>query len=267
MRDDSLTRGKADPRFGFSREKCCWAARYILAIHRGLGDDFRATRSWSIVFHTLNALVILAVDLCRTSSLLHYENAQLMWLVEQKIHEGVIRKFIERTLLRPFSFSKLDRINHRCLSRRFELSSSSYDMSFRAIRSTRGSMKKRNRDVRSFILRLTSQLTRWWCAAATSNSIFRHDVNRASPPSPPRRPFDPNLPFSRPLPLPISADPFAPPTSYAASTSSNPEMEFAQLWNGLGSYRKFYAVPDVEEWQQVVARGAGAWSAGIDLLQ
>lgn len=60
-----LTRGFADNRFSFSREKCCWASRYILAIHRGLGTDFRATREWAITYHTLNALIILVVDLLR----------------------------------------------------------------------------------------------------------------------------------------------------------------------------------------------------------
>lgn len=48
-----------------TRADCRFFSRYILAIHRGLGIDFRATRDWAITHHALNALIILVIDLLR----------------------------------------------------------------------------------------------------------------------------------------------------------------------------------------------------------
>lgn len=53
--------GRADPE-RFARR------RFLLSIHRGLGDDPRAVRHWPLTFHTLNALCVLAVDIYRAPS-------------------------------------------------------------------------------------------------------------------------------------------------------------------------------------------------------
>lgn len=79
------------------------------------------------------------------------------------------------------------------------------------------------------------------------------------------RVFDPTSPFSRPLPLPISADPFAPRPNY--QQHSNPELEFTNLWRGLANFRRMYATPDFEEWAQISGTRSLPWSGGIDLLQ
>ena len=73
-------------------------------------------------------------------------------------------------------------------------------------------------------------------------------------------PFDVNIPFRRPLPIPMSVDPIT--LFHAKGASTDPE--FSGLWNGLSRVKGMYGVPDFWEWGEVVE--GGAWSAGIDLL-
>ncbi|KAH8918939.1 hypothetical protein BT69DRAFT_532344 [Atractiella rhizophila] len=68
-----VTRGYGDGRFAFSRDTATQAARFILAMHRGLGADSRALRCWELVYHSCNALCVLAIDVYQDPNGTHAE--------------------------------------------------------------------------------------------------------------------------------------------------------------------------------------------------
>lgn len=68
--------------------------------------------------------------------------------------------------------------------------------------------------------------------------------------------------FSAPFPVPMSVDPFAALTSRPSSANAD---GLAGLWKGLATFRRFYAVPDAREWEEL-SKGGAAWSSGVDLL-
>ncbi|GAA5867953.1 hypothetical protein JCM1840_003500 [Sporobolomyces johnsonii] len=58
-----LTRGCSDLRLKEGRDKTVGAAHQLLGIWRGYGDQHPISRLWSLTFHALNALCIIAIDL------------------------------------------------------------------------------------------------------------------------------------------------------------------------------------------------------------
>ncbi|GEM09640.1 C6 transcription factor [Rhodotorula toruloides] len=75
--------------------------------------------------------------------------------------------------------------------------------------------------------------------------------------------------LTRPLPAPLTNDPFA-SNRLDALISSSTVPDLAKTWSTLAtSYKILYGAPDFEEWSELVKIGAGAkemWSAGVGLV-
>ncbi|KAI5480949.1 hypothetical protein MNV49_006759 [Pseudohyphozyma bogoriensis] len=243
-----LTRGFVDGRFAFSREKACWSARYILAIHRGLGDDYRASRWANLVFHSLNALCILAVDLFQDPNGTFADVHRADVVASLRLLEGLPQKspsvretiHVVNTLLQ----------RHPPRSSRAATFAPHESGTFGGVVSP----TRRSTDL-SFILSdqgpplpSTSAPPAPIASGSSTNQL---------------RPFDANAPFSIPLPVSMSAEPYILPSS--ASTPSA-DRELLQVWNRLASLSTLYAVPDVGEWEELCLSAGRPWANGIDLL-
>ncbi|TNY19794.1 hypothetical protein DMC30DRAFT_447602 [Rhodotorula diobovata] len=76
--------------------------------------------------------------------------------------------------------------------------------------------------------------------------------------------------FTRPLPLPLTADPFHPFARAARAGGPDDGNELAPLWDALArGFGAVYAAPDRREWDELVRAQAGGgkpWEAGVDVL-
>lgn len=76
--------------------------------------------------------------------------------------------------------------------------------------------------------------------------------------------------FTRPLPLPLTADPFRPFARAARAGGPDDGNELAPLWDALArGFGAVYAAPDRREWDELVRAQAGGgkpWEAGVDVL-
>lgn len=79
------------------------------------------------------------------------------------------------------------------------------------------------------------------------------------------RPLDPNQTFTKPLPVPMSADPFVSPATLTADDLES-DAAFEALWLGVLKHKAMYAVPDLQEWRELSRNGSDAWRGGIDIL-
>ncbi|KAK4704171.1 hypothetical protein P7C70_g2040, partial [Phenoliferia sp. Uapishka_3] len=232
-----LTRGFADHRFSFAREKVTWAARYTLAIHKGLGDDYRATRSWTLVVHALNALIILAIDLYLEPSNGKYSQvhradigASLKLLEARANKSAMVRETLRvvGVLLRRSSVSLSDK------KRTHDdfLNGGGYG-------GVGGdSASSENPSDLSYILSGQANPAGFRPLSSDPSSSSHHLDTIL-------RPFEPNSPFSRPLPITMSMDPF---TSLNLPTAlPSADIEWTQLWKNLRRYKSFYALPDEAE--------------------
>lgn len=267
--------------------------RYILAIHRGLGEDFRATRSWSITFHALNALCILAIDLYRThifryassatdsrsaedprgslSEIHQTDISSSLRLFEARPHKSqavretmrVVGVLLRRSMMVPQVGGMNDGVKKRKfeeggiggLAGRFGSRSPGAGASDLSFILEGGTSLLPHLALQTADCRLTGQ------AGAGPGDPRTSEPQKPSPRS---FTYDLSKPFSRPLPLSMSVDPFAPRPPLSSVPTL--EMEFSQLWRGLTSLSLgMYAVPDAEEWLNIAS--GRPWSGGIDLLQ
>ncbi|GAA5929435.1 hypothetical protein JCM1841_004641 [Sporobolomyces salmonicolor] len=202
-----LTRGCSDLRLKEGRDKTVRAAHQLLGIWRGYGDEHPISRLWSLTFHALNALCIIAIDL--------FQDPQ-----------------------------GPDAATHR-----------------RALGSAsqRFNAREHKSKVVQEVLRVVGVLVK--------HSMKPVEGARASPPSPAVGELDPNIPFSRSLPLPMTVDPFS-QLGHPPRKPKVQDPELAPLWNGMvAGYKTMYAVPDAREWEELARVGERPWARGVDLVR
>ncbi|KAL8276401.1 hypothetical protein RQP46_011199 [Phenoliferia psychrophenolica] len=250
-----LTRGFADPRFSFAREKVTWAARYTLAIHKGLGDDYRAARSWPLVFHALNAILILAIDLYlephggKYSDVHRADIAASQKLLESRAAKSKVVKETLRVvnvLLRRSHGGGADkkRSHDDFMNGSSGGGTNGGGGGYGGVGGVSSPPSESPANL-SYILSgqpNTSFLTNH--ASSSSSSPHQHLDTIL-------RPFEANSPFSRPLPVPMSVDP---PTLAASPLGAGPDHEWTNLWTVLSRHRGFYAIPDAAEWEEMSYR-------------
>lgn len=82
-------------------------------------------------------------------------------------------------------------------------------------------------------------------------------------------PLTPSTVLVRPLPSPVTSDPFS-LSRLRALAASSPAAELVNVWSTLAtSFKTMYGAPDFEEWRELVKIGTGEkemWSGGVGLL-
>ncbi|GAA5968205.1 hypothetical protein JCM11641_003769 [Rhodosporidiobolus odoratus] len=77
-------------------------------------------------------------------------------------------------------------------------------------------------------------------------------------------PLPPTFAFSRPLPLPMTLDPFS---SFNKRSSEAEDSDLRPLWDALVALRlpTMYGAPDRREWEEL-SQGGKPWARGVDLV-
>lgn len=254
-------------------------------------------QNWSLTFHTLNALLILSLDLYRASPLCVSSFVILILILCKYVEDpagpySVIHRTdiaISLHLLQsnpfpsPMMTEALIAITTLLSRTESPIAANGDNLNNGGEASANGASSHET---------LVSPLT--------TNGNGNGSINGSNPQAL-LRPFDPAMPLRIPLPIPMTCDPLAPfpllspviqqPLSMGSTSTSNggtrtgskrlktgnatngaetnelqvEDDEMLHLWSGLRSYKRMYAVPDWEEWEEL-RLGRGWRNNGIDLV-